>query len=266
MESIRDFIAEEVALPVHGAVAAMAEAITARHGDGVRAVLFYGACLRDGPSSPTKEDPGDDGLLDFYVLVERYGDFYQGWFAAAANRLLPPNVYVMECPWGERTLRAKYAVISLAQFAHGASDGCIQPMIWARFCQPARLVHAADAAVRGAVITALADAVTTMAGNCGGRWSWGFGETYRCELRPEGAGRALRLYQADAARYDRLAALAAGGGNAVPWIVRRIIGKLLNGARLIKALFTYDGALDYALGKIKRHSATRVSAGKENGG
>ncbi len=258
MGSIQDFIAEEVALPVHEAVAAMAEAITARHGDGVRAVLFYGACLRDGPSN--------DGLLDFYVLVERYGDFYQGWFAAAANRLLPPNVYFMECPWRDRTLRAKYAVISLAQFAHGASDGCIQPMIWARFCQPARLVHAADAAVRGAVITALADAVTTMAGNCGGRWSWGFGETYRCELRPEGAGRALRLYQADAARYDRLAALAAGGGNAVPWIVRRIIGKLFNGARLIKALFTYDRALDYALGKIKRHSATQVSAGKENDG
>ena len=33
------------------------------------------------------------------------------------------------------------------------------------------------------------------------------------------------------------------------------VGKLLNGGRLIKALFTYDGALDYALWKIKRHSA-----------
>jgi hypothetical protein len=54
----------------------------------------------------------------------------------------------------------------------------------------------------------------------------------------------------------------SGGGNAVPWLVRRLIGKLLNGARLIKALFTYDGALGYARWKITRHSG----AGRRNGG
>ncbi len=61
MLSLREMIAEETAQPVHAAAAAATEAILARHGDGVCAVLFYGACLRDGPS--------DDGLLYFYVLV-----------------------------------------------------------------------------------------------------------------------------------------------------------------------------------------------------
>lgn len=261
MESIRDIIAEEVALPVRGAVAAMAEAIVARHGDGVRGVLFYGGLLRDDVG-----EPPEDGLLDFYVLVERYGDIYHGWLAAAANALLPPNVLFMEIPWRGRALRAKYAVISLAQFAHGASPRCLQPMIWARFCQPARLVHASDERVRAVVIAALADAVTTMVANCaafgGGEplWLRGFTETYRCELRPEGRNRARGLYEADAARYDRMASLAAGECNTVPWLVRRMVGKLLNGARLIKAVFTYDGALEYALWKIERHSGVRAAA------
>ena len=249
MLSLRDIIAEETARPVHETAIAVTEAIVARHGDGVSAVLFYGACLRDGPT--------DGGLLDFYVLVERYGDIYDGWFAAAANTLLPPNVFFMEIRWRGRALRAKYAVISLDQFAHGASPRCIQPMIWARFCQPARLVHARDDHVRDRVVDGLAQAVTTMLGNCGGLWVEGFTETYACELRPEGAAWARRLYQADAARYDRLASLVRGGGNAVPWIIRRLVGKLLNGSRLIKALFTYDGALGYALGKIKRHAGSR---------
>lgn len=250
-------IAEEIAQPVHEAAAAVTEAILARHGDGVCAVLFYGACLRDGPT--------EGGLLDFYVLVERYGDIHDGWFAAAANALLPPNVYRMETSWRGRSLRAKYAVMSLDQFAHGASPRSIQPMIWARFCQPTRLVHARDERVRDRVVAALAEAVTTMVGASGGGkddlWARGFTETYACELRPEGGDRARRLYQADAQRYDRMATLAAGGGNKTPWIIRRFVGKLLNGGRLIKALFTYDGALDYALWKIKRHSARRLETG-----
>lgn len=261
MLSLRESIAEETAQPVHEAAAAVTEAILARHGDGVCAVLFYGACLRDGPT--------DGGLLDFYVLVERYGDIHDGWFAAAANVLLPPNVYLMETPWRGRALRAKYAVISLDQFAHGASPQSIQPMIWARFCQPTRLVHARDETVRDRVIDDLAQAVTTMVGASGSGeelWVRGFTETYRCELRPESGGRARRLYEADAARYDHMASLTTGGGNAVPWIIRRIVGKLLNGARLIKALFTYDGAFRYALWKIKRHSAKRIGEGNENGG
>jgi hypothetical protein len=253
MDGLRSFIAEETAQPVHEAVNAMAEAIMARHG-AARAVLFYGACLRDGAKGPP-----EDGLLDFYMLVERYGDIHDGWFAAAANRLLPPNVYVMEVSWQGRTLRAKYAVISLGQFAHGASPRCIQPMIWARFCQPARLVHAHDEGVRQSVIDSLTDAVMTMVGNCGPGeepWVQGFTETYRCELRPEGAERARRIYAADAERYDRLTMLAKGGnsGDNRSWIVRRLVGKLLNGARLIKALFTYRGALGYALWKTRRHA------------
>ena len=40
MAGLREFIAEEIAQPVPEAVAAMTGAIIARHGEGVRAVLF----------------------------------------------------------------------------------------------------------------------------------------------------------------------------------------------------------------------------------
>lgn len=258
MLSLRDLLAEEIARPVHEAVSAMAEIISARHGAAVRAVLFYGSCLRDRVPGP-----GEDDLLDFYVLVDRYGDFYDTRLAAVANALLPPNVFFMETLWQGRTLRAKYAVISLAHFRHGASPRCIQPMIWARFCQPTRLVMLRDGADREDIITSLTDAVTTLltaAGPGEQPWVRGFRETYRCELRPEGVGRAKKIYQADRERYDRIAALVDGGRRAVPWIVRRIVGKLLNGARLVKAVFNYDGALDYALWKIARHSSVHLTA------
>jgi len=62
-------------------------------------------------------------------------------------------------------------------------------------------------------------------------------------------------------RYRRTYALARdaiGGGtadaSAAAWRRRRRTSKLLNFARLVKATFTFDGALDYVLWKVKRHS------------
>jgi hypothetical protein len=42
--------------------------------------------------------------------------------------------------------------------------------------------------------------------------------------------------------------------------VRRRLGKPLNIARLLKAAFTFDGAMDYALWKVERHSGVRPEA------
>ena len=267
LDRLKDALADETAGPVHPSVTAAAEAVRARHHGAARAVLFYGSCLRHGG------DAGADAVLDLYVLVERYRDAYGGWLASAANTLLPPNVFFVEVPWRGRTLRVKYAVMTLARFARGASKRSLQPMVWARFAQPARLVYVRDGETRAAVVAALADAVETMVGAVappsGGDtgaealWMRAFAETYRAELRPEPPGQARRLFEADRERYERLTpwALAAGAARGgTPWPARRIAGRLLNLARLVKAVFTYQGALDYALWKVERHAGVHAEA------
>ena len=71
--------------PVDPRVAAMAAAIAAKHGEASRAVLFYGTCLR--------EKQLDGLMLDFYLIVSDYRAAYGSAGMAAANRLIPPNVF-----------------------------------------------------------------------------------------------------------------------------------------------------------------------------
>jgi hypothetical protein len=40
--------------------------------------------------------------------------------------------------------------------------------------------------------------------------------------------------------------------------LRRQLGKPLNLLRLIKAAFTFDGAIDYVVWKVERHSGVRL--------
>ena len=110
-------------------------------------------------------------------------------------------------------------------------------------------------------------------------WVALFRETYGSELRAEPPGRAAEIHAADAGHYQALAeavlpALAArradGEGRwtkpATPagmprlrWGLRRAQGKLLSVARLAKAAFTFQGAADYLLWKIERHSGVRIA-------
>ena len=93
------------------ALQALVQAVQAAHGDAVRAVLFYGSCLRSG-------DPAT-GIADFYVVVSTYRAASMGPVAALMNRLLPPNVFYLETPLHGHTLRAKYAVVRRDQFIAG---------------------------------------------------------------------------------------------------------------------------------------------------
>src|SRR5215204_4850716 len=102
--AIRDLVEAELCQRVDPRVAAMAEAIAARHGEASRAVLFYGSCLRQRQL---------DGLmLDFYLIVSDYSAAYEKGWMARANRLVPPNVF----PFQHDGLIAKYAVLSEADF------------------------------------------------------------------------------------------------------------------------------------------------------
>ena len=260
-------IAQELTQPVPAAVRTVAEVVRTRHADAALGVLFYGSCLRK------PETLLADSLLDFYLLVDNYGPAYRGALMALANRLLPPNVFYLEVPHEGATLRCKYAVISLAQFQDGVSRTADNVSLWARFSQQSRLVWARDAAVIQPVAAACAEAVLTMLSNAlplaGSHasaeavWQRAFEETYRAEVRSEGPSRAAELVNADLERYRRAYALArnvVGGSTAsadscaAAWQRRRRTSKLLNFARLVKASFTFDGALDYVLWKVKRHS------------
>lgn len=262
-------IAQELAQPVPAAVRTMADAVRARHAAAALGVLFYGSCLRKPESLLA------DSLLDFYLLVDDYRAAYRGALMAFANKVLPPNVFYLEAQHERATLRCKYAVITLAQFQEGMSRTADNVSLWARFSQQSRLVWARDAATPQPVAAACAEAVITMLSNAlplvgaGATadmvWQRAFEETYRAEVRSEGLARATELVNADGERYRRaygLARVMIGGGTAdacaAAWRRRRRTSKLLNLARLVKATFTFDGALDYVLWKVKRHSGVVV--------
>ncbi|MEO3429351.1 hypothetical protein AAFN88_10870 [Pelagibius sp. CAU 1746] len=264
--------AEAVAAPI----AAIVEAARARHGAAVSAVIFYGSCLRLGD---------DDGkVVDLYLLVDSYAAVYGRGLRAFLNWVLPPNVFYLEAPFEGRQVRAKYALVSLADFERGASGRWFHPYLWARFAQPCRLPYCRDAAVRARVVAALCGSARKVAGeglalvdgvfNSRDLWVSVFRQTYRTELRAEPPERAEEIYQANAAHYGEVAATvlpllgarAAGGGWQAPaqprpnlkWLLRRWQGKLLSVARLVKAAFTFQDGAQYLLWKIERHSGVNI--------
>ena len=264
---------------------ALASALLARHGAAVQAILLYGSCYRRG---------ADDGLVDLYLLVDGYQAGHGAGLAAAANRLLPPSVYLLETALGDRVLRAKYAVLSLGDLERGTSLRAFHPYFWGRFAQPTALLYARTEAVAARVRAALAQAVATFVARVVPMlprefdarilWQRGLLLSYRAELRAERPAGVHALYAAAPARYDGLtrAALArmsfgvtSLGAAAAPryraalpaglrlrsrlsWAGRRGLGKLLSILRLGKGLFTFRGGPDYILWKIQRHSGVAV--------
>src|SRR5437764_9148890 len=138
MTELRALVAEELSLPVDERVVALARAVAAKHGAASRAVLFYGSCLRE------REFEGR--VLDFYLIVSDYRSAYRKRWLAAANRLIPPNVFYFE----KEGIAAKYAVLSEADFRRLNGSETSSVSVWARFAQPSRLAWAADEKAREA--------------------------------------------------------------------------------------------------------------------
>jgi hypothetical protein len=270
-QALRETLSEELNRPVADTVTAIADVLRARYERAAVAVLFYGSCLR----SPEAELA--DNLLDFYVLVDDYRKTYDKTWLAVANRLLPPNAFYCETVWQGTQIRAKYVVISLEDFARFCRPETQNVSVWARYAQPARIVWTRDAATTDQIVTACMDAVRTMlrrawplepaTRDSRTLWTRALRETYAAELRPESADRAVKIFEADQARYERLTPLVldelgrpetSPEKAAAEWKHRRRLGKTLNLLRIIKGTFTFDGGLDYALWKIKRHSGMTV--------
>lgn len=278
--ALENVIATELAARAPEPVVALGERLRERFGAHAQAVLFYGSCRRSGDAT--------DGMVDLYVLVDAYRSAYQGLLPALANRALAPNVYYLEAPYAGRTVRAKCAVMSVAHFERGTA-GWFHSYLWGRFAQPCGLLYTADDAIRARVVRALATAVATFAARALPRlapefdaealWTRGLLLTYAAELRSERPERIRALYAASATELQaRTCALAAAQGwaataagryrnpstpaqrraSALGWAVRRVQGKALSVARLLKASFTFDGGLPYLAWKIERHSGVKT--------
>jgi hypothetical protein len=258
MTGLSDLVREELSTPVDPRVTAMAAAIATQYPGSARAVLFYGSCLR--------ESELDGLMLDFYLIVSNYGDAFAKRWMAAANRLIPPNVF----PFQHDGLIAKYAVLSEADFDRLNGPETRNVSVWARFAQPSRLVWAVDdtAADRAiAAVSRAAPALLAAAGRVAGEdmldwWRRAFSLTYSVELRAERKTRAGSVVDAEPDRYRRFgeaaAALIPDTARSGGWARRRVEGKLLSIARLAKASLTYAGGIDYLAWKINRHAGTKI--------
>jgi len=264
MTRLRDLVAAELSTPTPAPISAFAERLAALF-PGAQAVLFYGSILRTGDLS---------GVLDYYVLTERPPAGWRGAF----TRILWPDVSYHELKLGGEVLRAKVASMTLAQFQRAVGGAGADTTIWARFVQPSALVWAAEGA-RETTVDAVTEACRTAArfaqalgpADAPPRalWTALFQETYKAELRVEKAGREASILAYDPERYDRVmrAALDDQGqamGEAErarlrkAWGARKLLGKPLNVARLVKAAFTFQGAARYAAWKIQRHTGVEV--------
>jgi hypothetical protein len=258
MSELRQLVAEELSLPVDPRASAMAAAIAGKHGEASRAVLFYGSCLRHKQL---------DGLmLDFYLIVSDYRAAYDRAWLAAANRLIPPNVFYFE----HDGLAAKYAVLSEADFRRLSGPETNSVSVWARFAQPSRLVWAADEEARTRAVDAVARAAPTLLAAAGpvpreeplALWRRAFALTYSAELRAERKGRASSVVELEPERYSRFTAPALAAARSMrphgSWAWRRIEGKGLSVLRLAKASLTFAGGADYIVWKINRHAGTDI--------
>ena len=251
-------------MPVDPRVAAMAAAIAAKHGAASRAVLFYGSCLR--------QHQLEGLMLDFYLIVSSYRGAYNRRWLAAANQLVPPNVFYFE----HGGLVSKYAVLSEADFAHECSPEAWMVSTAARFAQPSRLVWSADGAAAERAIDTVAAAAPTLLGwtrplvpdaPVVALWKRAFAQTFNAELRSERLSRSDALVEADPERYQRFgeAALATVGPTRTReqarrwWKRMQAHGKRYSIARLAKASFTFAGGADYIAWKINRHSGANIT-------
>ncbi len=275
-------IGQECGQPVAPDLHLLSDRVCARFGTSTAAVLFYGSCLRSG-------DPGE-GLVDLYVLVDRYADVYESGLLRVANSWLPPNVFLLQMHTpGGKTLQAKYAVLSLEDFENGAGRW-FQSYVWGRFAQPSRLVYVRDDTIRARVTHALGQAVMTLLGqtlpclpdrfDAATIWQRGLAMSYATEMRPEAIDRPVQIERRNAVYFDRLTAAAAPalpdvktGGAGVyvnllappdrrrgcrKWRLRRVQGRLLQTARLMKSVLTFENGIDYLAWKLERHTGHPV--------
>lgn len=274
--NLESIIETETNRPLPFAVEAFVKAVREKFGDGVNGIIFYGSCRRSMDA---------DSLFDLYVIIDAYRTLptYEG----VVGWILPPNVYHLEIELRGRRHHAKCTVISRTDFRRGTSRQWFHSYLWGRFCQPVSIAWTRDDASRRTLIGCLASAVRTFLTRTlclvPGRfdaealWVEGLRTSYGTELRSEGPDRARAIFASDAHYYIALTNAAVrdvaglkrrGDTFEAPettrrevwaWSVRRVTGKLLSVARVLKAWTTFHGGLDYLVWKLARHSGQPIT-------
>jgi hypothetical protein len=280
--SAADLLGPELVRAVAREITIFAERLARQARGEAAAVLFYGSALRDQAL---------DGLLDFYVLVDRVEAWPGSRLAALANRVLPPHVGYAEEEIDGLRLRAKYAVMTLARFGRAMSAQSFDTTLWARFSQPCACVYARSETDFEQVRCALASGCTTAAywaavlgpaqGEPPAYWNALYTCTYELELRVESSDRSDSIVAHAPARYRTLLAAAWRGAGIEfqrdgevlrplldaqvrraslrRWRLRSRLGRPLNILRLLKAALTFERGVDYVLWKVERHSGVRLA-------
>jgi len=283
---LKDQISRQSVQPVSPAIHALADTLLVTYGEAVQAILFYGSCLRTG------DDRG--GLVDLYLIVDSYPAAFPKSILSTFNRLLPPNVFYLEGPFEDRSVRAKYAVLSLGDFTRGTSRRWFHSYLWGRFAQPVGLIYARNDQITRCIQHALAQAVLTFIGRvlpvvpspftARDLWRVGLRLSYRAELRAERPEKLARLFEAEPDFYEKITRSAIESlpfpveieqtDSAylytsdisdrtrwlcrIDWMVRCCQGKLISILRLLKGWLTFRGGVNYILWKIERHSGEKI--------
>ncbi|MBL0715261.1 MAG: hypothetical protein JJV98_16350 [Desulfosarcina sp.] len=284
-DPLADVIRQMSNQPVYPAIQALVDHLLGKYGNAA-AVLFYGSCLRSG------KDRG--GMADLYVLVDSYRVSGQPVFWAALNALLPPNVFYLEIPFKNRTVRAKYAILSLRDFGRGTSMRWFHSYLWGRFAQPIAIAYSRSSEDNERVVKALAQSVTTFMQRAlpctkspftaRDLWFKGLSLTYRSELRAENPDKLSKLVGMFDDYYEKITRVAISripyevaiqkdGAHCrytprIPsrrrfsarqiWRLRFLQGKILSILLLMKGAFPFSGGVGYIQWKIERHTGVRV--------
>ncbi|MEE9493443.1 MAG: hypothetical protein V3W04_08710 [Gammaproteobacteria bacterium] len=287
MNTLQSLIEQQITLENPDALNILVTDLLANHPSTVSAILFYGSCLRSLDLY--------DGLADLYLIVDDYSDFHSSRQQAWSNWLLPPNVFYFESiDQQQNIIRAKYAVISRKDFTKGTSRHWFHSYLWGRFTQPVALAYARDKTSREEIIHCLSNAIITFLDRClpaiptsgslTDLWVHSLRLSYRAELRAESSGRASVLVDSRQEYYKTVTIAAAGelkvklsiNGESyvttlthrrrylsrLSWALRIFQGKILSVCRLLKALFTFQGGLDYIAWKLERHSGQKIDIPK----
>ena len=133
---------------------AFVEVLQGKFDASLRAVMFYGSCLRSRKYK--------DAMLDFYVIVDDYQTAYDSKTHAVLNACLAPNVYFQTVEVDGVKVQAKYAVLSEKDLLLQTSTRAYHSYFWARFAQPFALIYQADAQARMQLIQAQLNSITTI--------------------------------------------------------------------------------------------------------
>ena len=255
--------------------------IQQQYDSSLAAVLIYGSYTRGKR----------DTVLDFYLLLDHYRKMPRRWHSLACA-VLPPNVYHIHVGSGAKVVYAKCAALTTDRFEH-AMQADFHSYFWARFAQPCGLLYCRDPDVRRQLADACMAAVKTFVRrvlplmppdfSAAALWREGLRRTYQCELRSENQQHIEALLCASSDHFEQMTAALANGElgydagvakdefthrpgraerllAAMSWSLRRLQGKALSAARLLKAALTFDDALAYLLWKIERHSGIQAVA------